>query len=139
MSKIIIASHSRLAEGFKDTLHYIAPNLSDVTAIAAYVDDKSLTDQIEEVLSTFNENDQVIVFTDLLGGSVNQAFIRYLENQNIHLISGMNLPVLLSIALQLNVGEMSAEQIEAAINEAQSQIVYVNKLLSEQQLDEDDE
>lgn len=78
MKKIIVATHHKLAEGFKETLNYISPNTVEVLYINAYADDTELSEQIDEVLSHFQNDEQIFVFTDLLGGSVNQEFAKEL-------------------------------------------------------------
>lgn len=65
MKKIIIATHHKLAEGFKKTLNYIAPNTVDIIAINGYIDDEPIENQIEKALDQFDSNDQILVFTDL--------------------------------------------------------------------------
>lgn len=139
MQKIIIASHHKLAEGFKDTLKYIAPNTVGIIDINAYMDSASLQFQIEKVLEQFSKTEQIFVFTDLLGGSVNQEFANKLSEYNIELISGVNLPIILTLMLKLNGNEVTPDEIRQAIEEAKSQIVYVNDNLNAQELDEDDE
>lgn len=139
MTKIIIASHHKLAEGFKDTLEYIAPNTVEIIDINAYMENVPLQNEIEEVLKQFSKTEQIFVFTDLLGGSVNQEFAKKISEYNIELISGVNLPIILTIALNIGGGEVSPETIRQAIEEAKSQIVYVNDSINTQELDEDDE
>lgn len=139
IKKIIIATHHNMAEGFKDTLNYIAPNTVEVIAISAYVTEEDLTDVIEKTLDRFKEDEQIIVFTDLVGGSVNQEFAKKLNEYNIHLISGINLPLVLSIVLNIGDAELSAEIIRANVNEAKEQIVYVNDSLNNQVVANEDE
>ena len=51
MRKIIFASHHRFADGLKDTFDYIAPNVADVTAISAYVDNVPVAEAIKQALT----------------------------------------------------------------------------------------
>lgn len=139
MKKIIIATHHKLAEGFKSTLNYIAPDVVDIIAINAYVGDEELPSQIEEALSQFEKDEQIFVFTDLLGGSVNQEFAKMISSYNLKLVTGINLPVVLSIALAASAGELRDEEINRAIVESQQQLVNVNEYLMNQVYDDDDE
>jgi mannose/fructose-specific phosphotransferase system component IIA len=44
--------------------------------------------------------DEIIVFTDLLGGSPgNAAVLKFISDEKVHVISGMNFPMLLSTVL----------------------------------------
>ncbi|WP_288777730.1 PTS sugar transporter subunit IIA [Sneathia vaginalis] len=139
MKKIIVASHHKLANGFKNTLEYILPNTVEIIDISAYLENVSVDKQIDEVLSNFTKEEQIFVFTDIPGGSVNQAFIRRLNDYNIELISGTNLSILISIATQLGEENIDKDTIREEIINAASEIVYVNDKLASQSLDEDDE
>lgn len=139
MKKIIIASHQYLAKGLKSTLEYIVPNTVEVIDINAYIENISVENQILTSLEQCNEEEQIFVFTDLLGGSVNQEFINKISKYNIELIAGANLPIIMTIVLSLGEQDLSKDEIRVAIEEARNQLVYVNDLLSTQEVDEDDE
>lgn len=139
MKKIIIASHQYLAQGLKSTLEYIVPNTVEVIDINAYIENISVENQILTSLEQCNEEEQIFVFTDLLGGSVNQEFINKISKYNIELIAGANLPIIMTIVLSLGEQDLTKDEIRVAIEEARNQLVYVNDLLSTQEIDEDDE
>lgn len=140
MKKIIIASHHQLAQGFKDTLNYIVPVVdAEIMAISAYTTNTPVEQEISDALKDIQPEDEVIVFTDLLGGSVNQAFVPYLSNPHVHVIAGMSLPLILTVVLTLNEQKTTPEQFRNSIKEAKEQIVYVNDHLAAQAIDEDDE
>lgn len=139
MKKIIIASHQYLAQGLKSTLEYIVPNTVEVIDINAYIENISVENQILTSLEQCNEEEQIFVFTDLLGGSVNQEFIDKISKYNIELIAGANLPIIMTIVLSLGEQDLTKDDIRVAIEEARNQLVYVNDLLSTQEIDEDDE
>lgn len=139
MSKIIIASHHKLAEGLKDTLEYILPNSIEIIPITAYVDDKSIEDLVLGVFDKIDEGEQVIAFTDIMGGSVNQEFAKRIGRENYYLITGVNLPLLLNITLLLQNGEIDEEDIRNAIEESKNQMIFVNDAMASSNLDDEDE
>lgn len=139
MQKIIIATHHKLASGFKATLEYIVPNTVEIIDINAYIDNVSVEDQVVKALAEFEKDEQIFVFTDIMGGSVNQEFAKRISEYNIELISGTNLPILMTIALKLNGEKVSADIIREEIKNATDQLVYVNDSLLNQAMDEDDE
>lgn len=139
MRKIIFASHSNLASGLKDTIQYIMPNIKDITAISAYTSNIPVEDEVSKALKNTEAFDDVLIFTDLLGGSVNQSFIPYLNQSNIHVITGMNVPVVISLLLSLDDEKVSSEKIATAIEEAKQQIIYVNEYFKNQKMDMEDE
>ena len=46
-----------------------------------------------------HRNDNVVIFTDIIGGSVTQIAYRYLKEYNFILIAQMNLPLILEATL----------------------------------------
>ena len=139
MKKIIVATHYRLAEGLKSTFDYIAPNTVEIIAISAYLENVSVESQVQAALDQFESGEQILVFTDLLGGSVNQTFAKFLDSYNIELIAGVNLPVLMTLALAIGGGDLGETTIRQALEDSRQQIVYVNDMLQEQAMDDMDE
>ena len=139
MKKIVVATHHRLAEGLKSTFDYIAPNTVEIIAISAYLENISVESQVQAALDQFESGEQILVFTDLLGGSVNQTFAKFLDSYNIELIAGVNLPVLMTLALAIGGGDLGETTIRQALEDSRQQIVYVNDMLQEQAMDDMDE
>lgn len=140
MRKIIIASHHKMAEGLKDTLNYITGGHGNVHALSAYLNNTPIQEEIDELLKDIKEEDEVLVFTDLLGGSVNQAFFPYISHAHFHVITGMSLPAILTLALEPENEYLTVEKIHFALNEAKEQLVYVNEFAASRlEDDEDDE
>ena len=119
MRKIVVASHSLLAQGFKDTLEFLTGKSDAINAVCAYVNDEGLDAAVEAALSG---TDEVVVLTDALGGSVNQRFSRFASDR-IHVIAGVNLPLAMTVALARPDEKLD---FDALVDEARQQIVYVN-------------
>ncbi len=47
---------------------------------------------MKEIIDALCDDEELIVTTDIFGGSVNNEFMKYLSKSNIHLIAGVNLP-----------------------------------------------
>lgn len=122
--KILVIGHGRFAEGIKSVANIIVGDLSEVTFMNTYVDD---IDFHVELDNYFSENKNVLVLTDLFGGSVNQAIIQYITKVNIDVITGINIPLILEILISNTTGNnLVFRQI---ISSAKEQIVYVNDML----------
>jgi len=135
--KIILASHHKLATGLADTLNFISNNAADVTDLAAYMDNQPVDKQVKNLMDSISDDTEVIILTDMLAGSVNQQFFNYRERPHTHIISGMNLPLALAIALEPQDKEISSDRMEELVKEAKDAIVYVNEMKVE--VDDDDE
>lgn len=139
MGKIIIATHERLAEGFKHTLDYIAPGTVDVLTLSAYVENKSIEEELAELLTHYQDGEQLVILTDLLGGSVNQECTKLLTRDNTFLVTGINFPLVLSLALEMSQGALTDETVRYHIEESRNQMVFVNDIIKQMALDLDDE
>lgn len=66
--------------------------------------------------------------TDILGGSVNNDVMSLLKDYpKLHVIAGMNLSLVISIAISENISNKTLEQF---IKESQQAIVDCNKLIN---------
>ncbi|MDP4109701.1 MAG: PTS system fructose subfamily transporter subunit IIA [Bacillota bacterium] len=127
MRKFIIAAHAYFADGLKSGLEMIAGENADVFSVCAYVDDGDFTDKIDTIIESFDKDDEILILTDLFGGSVNNEILGKYDNKNIHLIAGVNL--LLAIQLVLGEQENTTEEfITESIEQAKGGMVYCNKL-----------
>jgi fructoselysine and glucoselysine-specific PTS system IIA component len=135
MRKIVIATHSMMAKGLKDTLEFIIGPQKSLLAITAYIDsDYSINQEIEQLFSDLAPDDELIVTVDLLGGSVSNAFSEQIGKDNFYLISGVNLPLLLELCLS---GEQDTKKlIQKAMNSGNEGIVLVNELLGKTEEDD---
>ncbi len=135
--KFLIATHGTLASGVKSSLDIITGAHDNLFLLQAYVEEnKSLEEEIAAVLKQVGDNEELIVFSDLLGGSVTNQILQYGLRPNVHVVSGFNLALVIELLLADT--ETAAEQvISEAIRNAKEQMVYVNKLLTTQHNDND--
>ncbi len=45
---------------------------------------------------------EIIVLTDLFGGSVNNEFLQYINQDHVYLVAGLNLSLLIELVSQLD-------------------------------------
>lgn len=131
MIQIILASHGDLAKGMKDTLGMIIGDVSMVEAFSSYRNEEvNVRETVEKIVREKYIEADIFIFTDILGGSVNTEMMSLIkEYPKIHVISGMNLPIIISVATQAN--EISESLLQQIIEESQQGIVDCNKLLNE--------
>ncbi len=132
MNQIILASHSKLAAGMNETIKFFTGN--QVEVLEQTMQDNNFENQVSEMLKK-HEDKNCVVFTDLYGGSVNQIFSRKLKEHSFHLVTGMNLPVILECMFAQE--DIDETFIRQAVNSAKEQFCYMNDVL--QALTEDDE
>ncbi len=85
----------------------------------------SLLKNVEEAVSRLSEDD-LIVFTDMYGGSPFNAVSRTMKNNNFYHITGINFPLFIDIAV--NRDAYTLEEIaEKIIKNGKKSIVFVNE------------
>jgi fructoselysine/glucoselysine PTS system EIIA component len=130
MRKFLLASHGSFASGIKSSLEMITGGNDNIFTIGAYTEgNKSIESEIEIILNGLKSEDELIVFTDIAGGSITGEILRLSRKENIYVIAGMNLPLLLDIILADPDAEVN-EVIENGIANAREQILFVSKLLN---------
>ncbi len=119
----IIASHGNLAKGYKDTIELLT-HFQDIHAICAYREEE-FPDNLIKLLESFPKEEMVILFVDILGGSVYQEAVALMKKfSRLHIIAGVNLPLILEILLR----ESTEEEIAESVNNAKEQMVYVKRI-----------
>ncbi|QQO08528.1 PTS sugar transporter subunit IIA [Breznakiella homolactica] len=130
--KILIATHTTLAEGFKKATVFFTGMGEDMVTICAYEDTQEPPrPEIDRFFESVNQDDTVVVFTDLMGGSVNQIMMEKLLTRKFHLITDPNLSVIMAVAT-LGEEELNAENIRESIELSSSQMKYMNDVPLEQ-------
>ena len=130
MRKFLIATHGTFAKGVQSSLDIIIGPMENVFLIQAYVEEnKGIEEELSMVMNHVSDQDELVVFTDLLGGSVTNQVLRYALQENVHVVSGFNLPLLVEILLA-DADEPIVEVITNAITAAKEQMVYANLLLT---------
>ncbi len=122
MRHVVLASHHHFAQGLAETLEFLGAK-NDFDVICAYVDNQPLATQVEEVFRRFAPEDEVLVLTDILQGSVNQAVVPFLGS-NVFLVAGVNVPLAMELCLMPDT--LTTEAIEQAVQLARESICLVN-------------
>lgn len=138
MRRFIFASHHKLAYGLKDTVDFLTGATKIIYDINAYLDDetKDIDTVVAELFASFDDEDEVVVLVDMMGGSIYQKFYPYMS-EKVHVICGMNLPMALSLVLAPEDERLTSEKVEQVLMDCKNQLVYVNKMAVS--VDEDDE
>ncbi len=132
-NRIIIATHGKFAEGIYNSLAMIAGDQSKVEYINCYSDtslDYSLLIK-EKVASHHYATSNLLVITDLLGGSVNNEFMRHIKQFPFYLVAGLNLGMLLEFTLSND--ELSEQMIECILCSNKEGILLCNQCLTQEE------
>lgn len=136
MKKVIFISHGELAKGALNTLSMFCDTSQNYTAICGYVNDCNPETELKKFFQKTVPEDLVIIFTDIIGGSVNNLAIPYLSRPNTWIFSGFNLAMILSlISLTENPSE---EEIRELASIGQEAVVCMNDYVFDTFCEEDE-
>lgn len=124
MKQILIATHGKMASGIRYTAELIVGKMDEITTIDAYVTPEDNVEKKFEEYFAQHENDRIFVFTDLMGGSVNQKLLGYSQKENITLITGTNLPVLMQVMMADD--DVTEDEIQEFIDDAREELQVVD-------------
>ena len=131
MIGIVLVTHGRLAEEFVTALEHVVGKQEAIRSVCIGPDDdmEMRRKEIIEAVDAVASGDGVILLTDMFGGTPSNLAISMLDQGNVEVVAGMNLPMLIKLA---SVREQ--ETLETAVAQAQeSGRKYINvasKLLS---------
>ena len=128
MRKLILASHGLLAAGMKDTVAMIIGE-SDVSCLS--LEPGHHPDELKQQLETMVKEApdiDFIILCDVFGGSVANALMHLCTYANVHVVTGMNLGLVISIATA-DPSAKAGEVIRQSLDEAKKYMLYANDLL----------
>lgn len=135
--KIILASHGNFATGILSSLELICGKNDNIVTIDAYMTaDYNLNDEISKRMNE-NKGNELIVVTDIFGGSVNNEFLNYIHTENFYLIAGMNLPLVIELATQLEHTDSITALIKHALENSIMTIQFCNETIQNETEEED--
>lgn len=127
MRKYLLMSHGLMASGIQNTLTMLIGKTEHLTVITAYIDEETdIQKEISQILDTLSsKDDELVVFTDILGGSINNDAMLFINNPKVHLITGVNIATIAEVIN--NDGNYPLKDIiESAILLGREALVYCN-------------
>ncbi len=101
----IIVSHGKLAEELLNALTIILGEAVNIEAISIgwYDDVEESKRKINKSLKRVDQKNGVLIFTDMFGGTPSNLSFSFLQDGQVEIITGVNLPMLIKfVSLQRN-------------------------------------
>src|SRR5262249_3216633 len=100
MIGIVIVTHGGLAGEFRATLEHVVGPQSQLETISIGPDDdmEMRRSDILEAVNRFDRGRGVVVLTDRFGGTPSNLAISVMNEANVEVIAGVNLPMLIKLA-----------------------------------------
>lgn len=121
MRAIVFAGHGDLPKGMKHSIGMITGIEENIFVVSLSPEDgkEEFQNKLANLDAQLAEYTEVLFFVDLLGGSpCNGVVEKYFDNEKVHIVAGMNLPMAITAAL----GEIPVQQI---IQEGRTGIIDV--------------
>lgn len=135
--KLVLATHGNFASGILNSLEMICGKNDEIAVINAYTtNDYNLSEEVK-ILMEKNKENELIVVTDIFGGSVNNEFLNYIHTPNFYLISGMNLPLLIELITHFQLAESIPEMINQALLDSTRMIQFCNETIQKETEEEE--
>ena len=136
MVQFFLSSHGHLASGLKSSIGVLLGGCDRLTVFDAYVDEGSLEDALNSFYREVGRDDQVILLSDMYGGSVNSIMYTFLNRPNTTLIAGVNLALVIGLVIQDR--ELTREEIEDVVRQSREAIQSVELDNAEQSEGDED-
>ena len=96
----IIVSHGKLAEELLNALTIILGEVLNIEAISIgwYDDVEESKKKINRSLKKVSQKNGVVIFTDMFGGTPSNLSFSFLKDNQVEIITGVNLPMLIKFA-----------------------------------------
>jgi len=113
----IIISHGKLAEELLNALTIILGEAVNIEAISIgwYDDVDESKKKINQCLKRVSQKNGVLIFTDMFGGTPSNLSFSFLNDNQIEIITGVNLPMLIkfvSLQRSTNLKEVAKKVVE---------------------------
>lgn len=132
MKRIIVASHGPLSRAIIESAALIASEnaVKNIYSISVTMDTShdEVIREVNKVFNEFDQNDEILALTDVYGGSITTVISEYIGIRSLHIITGINLGMLLETIFMLDQMEIS-ELIEHLMQCGKDGIRYVNEEL----------
>jgi PTS system mannose-specific IIA component len=98
MIGIVVATHSQLGDALIDAAEFILGSRPEaVVSVSIDLNEnaKKLRDKIAKGIKEVNQNEGVLILTDMFGGTPSNLSYSFLEEGHVEVLSGVNLPILI--------------------------------------------
>ncbi len=100
MIGLVLVTHGGLAQEFIDALEHVVGPQERIAAVSIGPDD-DMEQRRKDILARVAEVDDgsgVVLLTDMFGGTPSNLAISIMENVNVEVVAGVNLPMLIKLA-----------------------------------------
>lgn len=126
MFGIILISHGNLALEMLNSVKMIMGDIENIEVLTLMPEDDPamIESSIKDIISK-SEGGSYIIAADLYGGSPSLNAVKTLS-ENVSMVTGMNLPMIIELISQRNSGAAFKDAVNAAVNAAKDGVILCN-------------
>lgn len=100
MIGVVVVSHGNIGCEMVAATLRIFPEAVHLCAVAVESNDppESIRQQIATAIASVDNNDGILILTDMFGGTPSNICLSFLAAQRVEVVSGFNLPMLVKLA-----------------------------------------
>jgi PTS system mannose-specific IIA component len=127
----LIVTHGRLAIELLNAAEMIVGEIHHITAVSlGWHDDVDMArTMVEKAFERVKTPEGVLILTDMFGGTPTNICSTFLDQDNVEVVTGVNLPMLIKF-IQIGVGQSLASAAKSVKEQGQSSIYIASELLS---------
>jgi PTS system mannose-specific IIA component len=97
---VVIVTHYGLGAEFLQALRLIVPESPTFYAVSLEPDEPidEMREKLRRTLETADQGEGVLVLTDMFGGTPSNISLSFLDDFNVEVVTGFNLPMLIKLA-----------------------------------------
>lgn len=125
MIGLVLVTHGALARAFVAALEHVVGPQKNIAAVCIEADDdmEARRRDILAAVGAVNDGAGVVLMTDMFGGTPSNLAISVMNETDVEVIAGVNLPMLIKFASLRNTAKLAA--LVAAVQEAGRKYINV--------------
>lgn len=133
MRRFLIVGHSLYAKGMASAARLILGDMAELDELCAYLNgNEPFEPMVREKLETYSNTDEIVIFSDLFGGSANNAVLAVTSGMdNVHVVAGVNLDLIMAVSLS-DPSNAIDKVIEEAVIGARQRMIYCNTYVDDE-------
>jgi len=140
MKKIggVIVSHGQVANELLTAAETVVGELQHIAAVSIgwHDDVETAKNEVARAIKKVSQGNGVLLLTDMFGGTPTNISAMFLEDDDVEIITGVNLPMVIKVASQNK--EMTLSEMAAVVESQGKQAIYrASELLMPQKLKKD--
>src|SRR5262245_63021635 len=134
MIGVLLVTHGKLAEELRAAARTIQPEFSRIVAVALEWNQtgEDARERIAKGIAHSDSGEGTVILTDMFGGTPTNLTLSFLKKDQVEIVTGVNLPMVLKCAALQRSGRPVTEVAHVAKDRGQRSIYVASDLLAEE-------